>query len=104
MGHWPVFTQYDRIPSINKLKRGKMYCISNIEIVVYRPCSVAPRAVVKQNIMELGTGGKAAHLMVTGSRESHMLAVTHFLQLDPQLRMSLSPLVAPAAGNQASST
>lgn len=54
-----------------------MYFPRNLEIVVYSPCSAASRATVKQNTTGLGTGGRAAHLMVTRSRErdSHMLAV-----------------------------
>lgn len=47
MGHWQVFIQYDRIPGINKLRRGKMYFISNLGIIVDSPCSVASRAIVK---------------------------------------------------------
>lgn len=82
-----------------------MYFTCNLEIVVYSPCSAAPRATVKQNTMGLGTGGRAAHLMVTGSRkrESHACS-GHFLQLDPQLEMSQSLPVTSASGNQASST
>lgn len=76
-----------------------MSFISSLEILVRRLRSVASRAFVRQNITEVGAGGKAARLVGTGSRESHTLAVTHFPSWTHMRKISHSPPNSPSAGN-----
>lgn len=75
-----------------------MSFISSLEILVHRLRSVASRAFVRQNITEVGAGGKAARLVGTGSRESHTLAVTHFPSWSHMRKISHSPQIAHQLG------